>query len=162
MIRPYISRRPTSMVNDKIHFPAEGTWAKLLADPTVPRPGPTFPIVAAEPERAEMPSTPIAVRRPAEKNTMPTYKQIYRMPKFAMPSSTALPSSLIGITALGFLSCLSLLATDFKNNNILSALIPPEVELAQAHWKVKNNRTNCVKGGHIDMILNFKLMFALQ
>src|SRR4030042_5754940 len=128
MVRPYISRRPTSMVNDKIHFPREGIWAKLFTDPTVPRPGPTFPIVVAEPEKAERPSTPLPVRRPAETNTMPTYKQIYKTPKFAIPSSTALPSSLIGITALGFLSCLNLLVTDLMNNTILSALIPPEVE----------------------------------
>jgi hypothetical protein len=133
MIRPYISRRPSSIVNDKIHFPAEGIWTKLLADPTVPRPGPTFPIVAAAPENAERPSRPIAVRRPAEKKTMPTYKQMYKMPEFAISSSTAFPSILIGITALGFLSRLSLRATVFKNNTTLSAFMPPEVELAQAH-----------------------------
>jgi hypothetical protein len=55
------------------------------------------------------------------------------------------------MTALGFLSCLTLLATDFKNNTTRSALIPPEVELAQAHWKVKNNRTNCARDGHIEL-----------
>ena len=62
------------MVNDNIHLPREGKWAKLLADPTEPRPGPTFPMLAAEPEKAESPSTPIPVNRTAETNTMPTYK----------------------------------------------------------------------------------------
>jgi hypothetical protein len=52
-IKPNISSRPRSMVAVRIHFPASGIWLKLLMEPTVPKPGPTFPMVEAEPEKAE-------------------------------------------------------------------------------------------------------------
>jgi hypothetical protein len=53
------------------HFPASGIWLKLRKEPIIPKPGPTFPIVAADPEKAERISTPRAVKIRAEKKTMP-------------------------------------------------------------------------------------------
>jgi hypothetical protein len=57
MIRPNISRRPRSISAVRTYLPASGIELKLLMEPTVPKPGPTFPMVAAEPLKAERQST---------------------------------------------------------------------------------------------------------
>ena len=71
-INPNISSLPRSMVKDNVHLPATGMSAKLLIDPTIPNPGPTFPIVAAEPENALRASTPRAVKIRADIKTIHT------------------------------------------------------------------------------------------
>ena len=60
-----------SIVAVRSHFPGTGIWLKLPIEPTVPKPGPTFPIAAAEPENAVRPSTPNAVNKIPERKTQP-------------------------------------------------------------------------------------------
>jgi hypothetical protein len=50
----------------------------LLIEPTVPNPGPTFPIVAADPEKAVRPSIPSAANKRLEQKTVAKYREIYR------------------------------------------------------------------------------------
>ena len=58
-----ISSLPRSMFIDKSHLPGSGIRLKFPIDPTDPNPGPTPPMVAAEPEKAVRRSTFIKVRR---------------------------------------------------------------------------------------------------
>ena len=105
-------------------------------------------MVAADPEKAERGSTPSAVNNKAEAKTMPTYKGIYKFVKCAVLSSTFSSPSFIAKTALGCCICLMFLSIDFAKTTIRSTLIPPDVEPAQAHCKVKKSSNNWARAGH--------------
>ena len=129
-IKPKISTRPRSMVAVRTHLPRTGIWPKLLIEPTIPKPGPTFPMVAADPENAVRLSMPSAVNTRLERNTIPIYREIYNMPA-SSTSSLIAPLLIFGVmTALGCFIFLILFVIAFQQITILSTLIPPEVELA--------------------------------
>ena len=52
------SSLPTTIKMLKIHFTISGRWAKLFTGPTVPIPGPTFPMHVAVAPAAVIKSTP--------------------------------------------------------------------------------------------------------
>ena len=52
------SNLPTTMNKLRIHFTTSGKWAKLFTGPTVPMPGPMFPMHVAVAPAAVIKSTP--------------------------------------------------------------------------------------------------------
>ena len=57
------------MTADKTAFPNPGNWLKFDIELTMPNPGPTLPMQAAEPEKALRMSTPIAVNKSVDIKT---------------------------------------------------------------------------------------------
>ncbi|MPN55591.1 hypothetical protein SDC9_203275 [bioreactor metagenome] len=55
-----ISRRPSNMLAERMNFAASGIWLKLPNELTLPKPGPTFPSVAMDADKAVIPSIPMA------------------------------------------------------------------------------------------------------
>ena len=64
-----ISRRPSSIFTVRTNFPAVGSPAKFPIELTSPKPGPTFPMVAMDAEKAVNRSIPKKERiRVVQKN----------------------------------------------------------------------------------------------
>ena len=55
----------------RTHLPAAGIWLKFPRELTRLKPGPTLPMAAADPEKADMISTPMKVNIKPERKTTP-------------------------------------------------------------------------------------------
>ena len=98
---PYISRRPNNMVKLSIHLAKSGSPPKFPNELTFPKPGPTFPIVAAAAEKAVNVLTLTALISKVEIRTITNYNAMYKTAEFAASGSTDHFPSFKGSTARG-------------------------------------------------------------
>ena len=143
-----ISKRPMSMARERTTLLRGEKAAKFSIGPTAPRPGPTLlrqvsaavkDVVRSNPSKHTSRQPPPSNRKKRQKKTNTVFR---------VSSSTALPSSLTTLVALGWLRRLRERPAQRSMSRMREHLMPPAVLPAQPPRNMRPIKTSWDRTGH--------------